>query len=246
MAPSVAAPPRWRRRLGTAAQVRRRVGLRGVGFLVLQRVAPSPWIHPEWFVVLEHDTRTAGAGEADGMRWGTPADLPLLLAGERDERLLRERFERGDRVAIRGEGELVAYAWYRRGVYDEQGILFPLGPGTVWGYDGWVAERHRRRGHYTGMLGAVSRALAAEGIDRVLLGIDHLNEASLGASHAGGRVPIGSVWMLRVLGLSLRREAWRGQRPRWRLYRGRLPVALPALGRTLVQPEGPGDERARR
>jgi len=227
--PRALVAPRWRRRVETARQVRRTVGVRGVAFLLLQRTAPSPWIHPEWFVVLEHATRTAGPDdEAGDLRWGTPADLPELLAGERDDETLRARLARGDRVAILGDGELVGYAWYRRGEYDEQGTLFRLGRREVWGYDAWVAERHRGRGHAPRMLRGISRALAGEGITRVLLTVDHLNEPSLRAMRAGGRVPIGSIWMLRVLGISLRREAWDGVRPRWSLYRGARPATIPA------------------
>jgi hypothetical protein len=224
-------PPRWRRRLATARGMSRLAGARGVAYLLLQRAAPSPWVHPEWFVVLEHRTGTVAGADA-GMRWGTIDDLPRLLAGERDEPVLRERFARGDRVALIPDGDLVAYAWYRHGVYDENGILFRMPADTVWGYDGWVAEHYRRQGLYTALLRGVSRSLAEEGIHRVLLGIDHLNEPSLRAARAGGRVPIGSIWMLRVLGVSLRREAWAGERPRWCLYRGAREVALPELGTT--------------
>ena len=115
-------------------------------------------------MVLEHDTRTTGPDdEAPDVRWATLADLPLLLAGERDEEMLRARFARGDRVAILGDDELVGYAWYREGEYDEQCILFRLGPREVWGYDAWVAEDHRSRGHATRMLRGISRALAGRG-----------------------------------------------------------------------------------
>ena len=222
--------PRWRRRLDTARHVLRTVGARGVAFLLLQRTAPSPSIHPEWFVVLEHDTRTAGPDdEAPDMRWGTLADLPQLLSGERDEEMLRARFAHGDRVAILGDDDLVGYAWYREEEYDEQGILFRLGPREVWGYDAWIAEGHRSRGHASRMLRAISRALAGEGITRVLLSVDHLNEASLRAMRSAGRFRIGSIWMLRVFGISLRREAWDGARPRWSLYREFARPPTPAI-----------------
>ena len=176
--------------------------------------------------MLEH--RNDPAGEPDAaVRWATLDDLPGLLAGGRSAPQLRERFARGDRVAVLGDGDVIGYAWYRAGLYDEQGILFHLGSGEVWGYDGWIAEGARGRGNAPRLLRGASRALAAEGVTRVLLSVDNANEASIRATRAGGRVPIGSIWMLRVLGVSLRREAWIGTRPRWALYRGARSSAPP-------------------
>lgn len=231
--PDLSAPahpsPRWRRRLETARRLRRTAGLRGIAFLVLQRTAPSPWVHPEWFIVLEHETGLVADGHGDAVvRWGTPADLPALLAGERDEATLRRRFAHGDRVAFLGDAEVLGYAWYRTGEYDEQGIIFRPAPGEVWGYDAWVAEDVRGHGHGRRLLSAASRALAAEGVTRVLLSVDNVNESSLRATRAAGRVPIGSIWMLRILGVSLRRESWEGARPRWSVYRGTREATPPA------------------
>ena len=220
---------RWRRRLGTARRLRRTAGVRGVAFLLLQRSAPSPWIHPEWFTVLEHETRASAAGDLDGrVRWGGPGDLPALLAGGRDEATLRARFARGDRVAILDDGEASGYAWYRTGEYDEQGIIFRLGPGEAWGYDGWIAEDARGRGNARRLLRGASRALGAEGVTRVLLSVNNTNGPSLRATRASGRVPIASIWMLRVFGLSVRREAWEGATPRWSVYRGTREATTPA------------------
>jgi hypothetical protein len=90
-----------------------------------------------------------------------------------------------------------------------------------------VPEGDRGRGYARQLLRGASRALAAEGVSRVLLSVDHLNEPSLRATRAGLRVPIGSFWMLRVLGVSVRREAWNGEPPRWCVYQGKRPAAIP-------------------
>ena len=132
-------------------------------------------------------------------------------------------------VAILDDGEATGYAWYRAGEYDEQGIIFRLGPREAWGYDAWIAEGARGRGNASRLLRGASRALAAEGVTRVLLGVDNVNEPSLRAACASGRVPIGSFWMLRLFGLSIRREAWEGARPRWSVYRGTREASPPTL-----------------
>jgi RimJ/RimL family protein N-acetyltransferase len=220
--------PRWRRRLATASSVTRRLGPRGVAFLLLERAAPSPWMHTEWFVVTQAELRgDPFDAPVEGLRWGSAEDLPEMLRFGRDEALLRERLAHGDRVAIRVKDRLVAYAWFRGGEYDEQGIVFRLAPGELWGYDVWVDEEHRSRGYGPRLLRATSRALAAEGFTRLLGTIDHLNEASLRASRWAGYAPVGSIWLLRVLGVSVRREAWEGRRPRWSVYRGAAPIAVP-------------------
>ena len=198
-----------------------------MGFLVLQRVAFSVGGHAEWFAVLEGDLRgQPPLRPEEGTRWATIADLDALRDLGRDEALVRDRFAQGDRAALLQTDQPIASSWYRSGWYDEQGILFELGPAEVWGYDGWVASDHRGRGHYAALIGWASAALASEGVSRVLVAIDHLNRPSLRAARASGRRPLGSVWMVRAFGVSVRRVSWHAW-PRWQVYRGARPVAVP-------------------
>lgn len=195
----------------------------------------------EWFLVLECSTalRRPKVGIDRHHRWLGLPDTELLSSLGKEENALRKRLEQGDRVAALVDGpELVAYLWLRTGLVDEDGVLFVLGPDEAWLYDAEVAGNHRGAGRYRTLFGSAMAELAAEGVARVLLAVDHLNQPSVRAHVAGGAEPIGSVLAVTVAGHCLRREHW-GRRARWRLYRGAAATGLPPLGRPQPRPELP-------
>jgi GNAT superfamily N-acetyltransferase len=161
------------------------------------------------------------------MRWAGPREEDLFASLGEDPEVIRRRRGRGDMAAVvvRG-GRLVAHVWCRRGSYDEQGMIVQLGEREAWLYDGFVAPDRRGEGIYPALVRAVSAALAAAGVDRLLSGIDHLNQPSLRSARSRGAVAIGSITMVRVLGLSVRREDWFGS-VRYHVHRGTAPLVIP-------------------
>jgi hypothetical protein len=228
---------RWRKRARTALATRRELGMRGVAFVVAQRLMRAPHFHVEWFVVLEQPPSTPRPMDPDGdVRWARPDEVELLASLGRDPDEVRRRLARGDQAAVLvRDGALVGHMWCRRQTYDEQGMLIQLRPPEAWIYDGVVDERFRGARIYPSIYRAAAEALAASGTDRLLSGIDYVNGPSLRSARARGARAIGSIFMVRVLGLSLRREDWY-RFVRWRLYLHRAPMAIPPRESTQPRP----------
>lgn len=230
---------RWR----TARRLRRDIGLRGVAYVTACSVLPARLVQLEWFVAVERRFSDPGPlPEGVTIRWDEPSDLGLLSSLDLTAQEVERRRGLGDRALIcqGGDGRLIGYAWYRRGEWDERGIQFVLGDHEAWCYDLRVAptrEGRRMLGHF----GAYSSvAFADEGVTCLLAGIDVANRGVLRSTLRRGSRALGSVAMVRVGGLSLRREDWNGHRPRWRVCRGCRAVRRPAG----VVAETPRDDAA--
>ena len=230
---------RWR----TARRLKGDIGYRGVVYATAISVVPQRFVQLEWFVAVERRLVDPGPLPADlSIRWDHDDDVDLLSSLDltRDE-VLRRR-ELGDRALIchGDDGRLVGYSWHRRGHWDERGIEFPLAPHEVWAYDLRVAPTVEGR-RLLGRLGAHSSlALADDGVTRMLAGIDVANRGVLRSTLRRGAESIGSVGMVRLGPVSIRREAWEGRRPRWRLCRGPRPVNRPTTAGPVATGHAPG------
>lgn len=207
------------------------MGPRVIGYVWLSKLLPSRMAQVEWFTVLEYRCEALDDAPPDLVfRWATAADAGLLTSLGLGADEVRRRVRDGDRamVCLDASGALLAYAWYRTGVWDECGIRFALAGDEAWAYDFDAVSTVRGR-RLLGHIGcAGGAALAAEGIDRVLGGVDVANRGVLRAFLRRTAAPIGEVVMARVGGLSLRREAWDGGRARVRLYWGHCEVSPPS------------------
>ena len=205
--------------------------MRGPAFLAVRALRPLG-VHAEWVAVIERPTGPAGDAPP-GFGWAGPADLDLLAGLGEDRPALRARLERGDRVAtVVDGGRLVAYAWYRRAGDRGPGLRFEIEPAAVWGYDVEVAPSHRGRGVARTLLDRASADLGAAGAARVVSTADALNCAALRLAERRGARRLGTVLVVGCAGLTLRREAWAGRRPRWALDAGPGSVPVPATART--------------
>jgi hypothetical protein len=170
------------------------------------------------------------------IRWAGADEVELLASLGRDPAEVRRRLALGDQAAVCvRDGSLVGHVWCRRGIYDEQGMLIQLRPREGWIYDGEVDPRYRGARIYPRIYRTAAGALAASGTDRLMSGIDYVNGPSLRSARSRGAMAIGSIFMIRVLGLSLRREDWFSW-VRWRAYLRRAPLTIPPAGSTLPRP----------
>ena len=212
----------WRRRVGTARRLQREAGARAVGFRLLQRLHPVLHLHPEWFLVMGYGLDPSGpaAGTVAGVTILRGTDPAALVGLGHPEDLIRGRLERGDLcvAAVDDEG-LAGFVWYRRGIYDEQGILFEMAPHEAWGYDLMVAERRRGQGLSAVLVRAAGDVLRREGVVRVVAAIDAVNTPALRGSRTRGAREVGRVELVRAGRISVRREAWEGGPARWSVYR---------------------------
>jgi hypothetical protein len=210
-----------------------RVGLRGVVFLVARRLLRPLRIHVEWFRVLEQRPETAALPGYEPIVpvWvpgeGDPA---MLTAFDRSADMVRRRLAAGGRAAVALDaGDPVAQLWIQAGeVYDEEGVVFRLGPDEVWVFDGVVAESRRGERIYPRLAVGVARDLGARGVTRLLATIDAVNAPSLRAAEVRGCTQLGSVFVLHAGGIGVLRTRWRGRRAAWRRFRPDVPVVPPA------------------
>jgi GNAT superfamily N-acetyltransferase len=230
---------RWRRRTLVARRTRRDLGLGGVALRAVQRLTPSWLGQVECFVVLERAALPDPPAEGlAGFRWAGPPDIDRIAALGRPTADLDARLSRGDCVVVAEEGgRVVAQQWYERGRHEEEGIEFPLAHDEIWSYDGLVLESHRGRGIHRRLVRAADPRLAAEGVARVLTAVELVNRPALRSAARGRGRRIGLIVLVRLDGLSLRREEWGGPAS-WRIYRGRAPVALPPPGARRHRPVG--------
>ena len=228
-----------RRRLDTLATAYRRRGVRGVA-LVVAEALPDSLLGAEWFALFETDGGATAPARPPGVtvRWATRDDLDLLTSLGRSRDELVARFEAGDRVcmALR-DGGPVGYFWFRADSWREGDVEFAIPHGEVWGYDAFVAPHARGGGIHPRMASWAARELSGAGVRRYLSGIDYTNEPSLRSAAARGARRIGSILVIRMLGLAVLRERWEGRgRPAWRLYRRRRGTTVP-----IPSAPGPGD-----
>lgn len=216
----------------TARQVREHTGVGGVAFLVARRALRLVGIRTERFRVLEQRPETAGIPGRDPIAptWVPgAADPGMLTTFGRSPELVRRRLAAGDSAAVVTDAQgLVAQLWvHPGGVYDEEGVLFRLGPDEAWVFDGVVAESRRGERIYPRLAVGVARDLESRGIVRLLFTIDAVNAPSLRAAEVRGCVELGSFFVTRAWGVGVMRAHWRGAPPRWRAFRGTVSVVPP-------------------
>lgn len=218
---------RLRERLGTARRVWCESGARATAFLAVRALRPLG-VHAEWVAVLSRPAGPAGEVPA-GFRWAGPADLDLLAGLGEDRRVLRARLARGDRAAVVIDGgRVIAYAWYRRSGDRGPGLRFAIERAAAWGHDVQVAPSHRGRGVARALLDRASSDLGAEGVARVVSTVDALDRVALRLAARRGARNLGTVLVVGFAGLTARREAWAGRRPRWAFDAGPGLVLVPA------------------
>ncbi len=214
-------------------RLHREVGGRVIAYITLARLLPERVGRVEWFTVMEYPIDPDAPVDDLRYRWAGPEDVALLTAFGLTAAEVEARMAVGDRarLCLDGAGALLAYAWYRFHAWDEEGVEFLLGPRDAWGYDFDVTPTVRGR-RLLGQIGFEgSAALAEEGVTRILGGVDVANRGVYRAFRRRRATAMGTIAMLRIGPLSLRRERWTADgRARWRLYRGRCPVGLPDLG----------------
>jgi RimJ/RimL family protein N-acetyltransferase len=125
---------------------------------------------------------------------------------------------------------IVAHAWYRGRSEPNRALRFEVEPGAVWGYDLVVAPECRGRRLAARVLDWAEAALADEGARRIVSTIDVYNVPSLRVAARRGATRLGTVLVVRVAGLTVRREAWARRRPRWSVDRGAGVVPVPRAG----------------
>ena len=153
----------------------------------------------------------------------------LLASIGGDVAVSRARRLAGDAAAVCiRAGRLAGHVYLRSGQYDEEGMIVRLREAEQWIYDGVVAPDMRGVGIYPHLVRTVSEDLATRGVVRLLSAIDRLNIPSLRAARRRGGTTIGEVLMVRVLGVSVRREDWHG-RVRWRVHRGPCDLHPPSV-----------------
>ena len=225
---------RLRERFSTLSAAHRRHGLAGAAVVVLGAL-PGTAVGAEWFALLETGCACAASAGAPAVtvRWGGRDDIGLLTALGRTLAEIEERLDAGDRVCLAlRDGQLVGYFWFRADSWREEDVEFTIPHGELWGYDAYVAPQARGRGIHPRMATWAAEQLARNGVPRYLSGIDYVNAPSLRSAATRGARQVGSILVMRVLGLAVLRERWGEARPAWRVYRRHrgTTVAIPAAG----------------
>jgi len=212
---------RLRRRLATLGSAYRRLGLAGAA-AALSKAVPGRAPVAEWIGLFETTASPRGCGEppALSVRWGGRDDVDLLTALGRQRSEIEARFDAGDRVcvAIR-DGRAVGSFWFRAGRWREQDVDFVIPSEARWAYDAYVAPDARGQGVHPRMASWAAEQLGREGVQRYVSGIEYVNAASLRSAATRGARQVGSIVVMRALGLALLRERWGEGRPAWRVYR---------------------------
>ncbi|MEM6329669.1 MAG: hypothetical protein AAF790_05410 [Planctomycetota bacterium] len=142
----------------------------------------------------------------ESIRWADPAEGHGLLSGLADQANLADWDAPTRRLAVTLHGpDPVACVWVARADYTEQelGLRYRLDSADRWVYAAHVLSGARGRGVYGRLLGFVGGRLRAEGVSRLVLGVARGNSASLRAHDRWRPEPIGRVFALRSLGVTL-------------------------------------------
>jgi len=203
-------------------------------YLVAQRLQQrtKPHLHVEWFLLLQTSPPQGDDEErAIAPVWlSHTSDAPRLTGLGLSLEEATERLRRGCRCAAVFEGErLVAYLWvHPEASYNEEGVVFRIGRGDVWIFDGVVDPDYRgQRIHprlFTGMAEDLRGSL---GMERLVSTIDAVNVSSGRAARRRGGVMLGSYLVFKLGPLRVLRE--RLDRPRWRVGRRDFEIAVPVI-----------------
>lgn len=204
-------PPIWLRLYSKL----REVGPLYLAQLTLQRAFVPRLFEVDWRVIVAMDLRILPQGVADGdIREATTNDIDRFVAfGERAD-VIRNRLRNGQRGwVVERNGCFLGYDWLGLPLKTISPWLFIEGSeGDVWGH--FIKIRNDCRG--TGLGPRLRRHVAQEcaraGYTRMLGTIDGLNRNSQSALSKAGFGPLGTVFFVSLLGLTLVRHG-----RRWRL-----------------------------
>lgn len=183
-------------------------------------------------VALELDPARPGPHDDPEFREVSHNEAELLTALKQDETESRDRLEQGQRAwIIERDGQPIALQWTGGTAREVSNWLILEGsPGDLWGGGIVVDPRCRGQGHGPRLLALTANRISKAGHLRLLGAIDTPNQNSLRAFLKSGYQPIGTLFFLRLLSLTLVRSG-----PHWRLgywnsnKRLRLPVAAMSL-----------------
>jgi GNAT superfamily N-acetyltransferase len=202
----------------------REVGIRYAVQIALARFLPVGWFRAGSLVVFALDpaaARLAPLGDAGlVLRWASRGDAELLAGFGHSRATLEERLSRGDRAFVMyRESELLGYVWFCGGVYEDDGlgIRFRMRPAEVWLYDAMIARGQRGRGLYAALLNAATGSLAREGVARVWIAVEAHNRNSVEAHIRGGAIPLCTLRLVRLFGVSRLGGAALPDIPRYRV-----------------------------
>ena len=142
---------------------------------------------------------------------------------------LRARFEGGARVAIvELGGQIAGWNWFEENSHDELDWLrFKLSPGDIWGFDALVVFSQRGKGLFARIRRFAATELSKAGYRRILSWHDVLNRSSLRARMKTGSRPLGRIYWLRFLTVTLVYDSRSIRIGRWTPTRRlELPVAI--------------------
>jgi len=203
---------------------RREVGFRYTVRLIWLRLVPKWLFQFDHYYIYSLDLqawnrRDRAFAEA---RWARPDDAEeLLRIGMRPDQvndLTNARYRAG---VIEHEGRIVAYNWCYTGTKAPwPWIRLSLGPGDVWSFRGWTVAEHRGRGLFPRVKGFMAQSYKDQGFTRMVSTIEVPNRNQQKANASLGGRPIGRLFMLRLLGLTLvglngrfRLGWWSAERP---------------------------------
>jgi len=186
---------------------RREVGNRYTIKLVWLRLVPLSLFHFEHYFIYGLDLRAwkGGDGGVEAARWARPGDTnELLRIGMQPDQvkdLTDVRYRAG---VIEREGRIVAYNWCHTGTTAPwPWMRFSLGPGDVWSFRGWTEPALRGHGLFPQVKGFMAQAYKDQGFVRMVSMIEALNRNQQKANASLGGRPIGRLFMLRFLRLTL-------------------------------------------
>ncbi len=149
--------------------------------------------------------RTGRDGEFGEVRWAQPDDSERLLRIGVGVHLAKNLHDESCRAAIiEREGRIVAYNWCHTGTAAPWSWMrLSLGPGDVWSFLGWTAPELRGQGLFPRVKGFMAQSYKDQGFTRMVSMIDVLNGNQKKANARLGGRPIGRLFTLRVLRLTL-------------------------------------------
>lgn len=174
---------------------------------LLYKWVPEGLFHAKGFVIMAvepHESLTSQA-EAFSVRRATSDDLDLLSHCGYPQSILADWFDRGARAwLIEGERRLLACYWLdgneRYYLYDW--LVIKSAPKEVWVLWWWVARSHRKQELAYEVRRAGVLEYADAGFTQMLGAVDMLNHNALRGCEKMGCKAVGSLFILRILGLT--------------------------------------------
>lgn len=211
----------------------REVGLLYATQLVLGRLLPTSVFSINKLAVVAADIRPLRQYPPSGpeFRWVGPEETDKVVATGEPIESVRNRFAEGARLAaVERGGRIVTYFWCQVGRVDQYDWLrYVLLPTDVWNVFAWVAPELRGQGMHARVRNFAYAEFSRAGHTRSLSTIDALHHNSIRAAAKGQALPVGYIWFVRILGLTLVRFGASVRVGWWGLGR-RLDIPSNAFG----------------